>query len=388
MHCSLNKMKKVAVFLKKYSLGKSSPLLCLLDFLSDNYHVDVFVQDVYETNTAILKKNNIQLVEVKKMAGNNYIQKMKQLFAFRRNDIQRGENAFIADYSNYICIDPHGFFLCKQLFPEARPYYYSLELYFKENHFNLDYPQEVMNTERAEIEKIKGLIIQSREKELLFREEYTLPDNVPTLLLPVTYLQPSVKDKSAMLREKYGISDKNRIALHLGGIQEYFSCIELALTFSMLHNWVLIFHGYHFGGYIKVLKKTLKKQNIKNVFISEEVYEQIEDMDPLLMSCDLGIAWYNNVSLNFSTAGKSSGKISAYLRFGLPVIAKKYRSTVEAIEETGCGVCVDDFSEIKGALKKIESNYDNYSINCRKEYDKVYWFANYKNDILKFLEEQ
>jgi hypothetical protein len=382
-------MKKVAVFIKKYSIGKSSPLLCLLDFLSDNCKVDLFIQDVYETSTAILKKNNINLVELKKKVGSKFIQKMKHVIAFSRNDIQRVRNAFKAyDYSNYICIDPHGFFLCKQLFPEARPYYYSLELYFRNDHFNLDYPKDVMNTERAEIGKIKGLIIQSREKELLFREEYNLPDNIPALLLPVTYLKPSVKDKSAMLRNKYGISVKNRIALHLGGIQEYFSCIELALTFAMLHNWVLIFHGYHFGGYIKVLKKTLKKHNINNVFISEEVYEQIEDMDPLLMSCDLGIAWYNNVSLNFSTAGKSSGKIAAYLRFGLPVIAKKYRSTVEAIEETGCGVCVDNFPQIEGALKIIENNYATYSVNCRKEYDKVYWFANYKNDILKFLGEQ
>ena len=243
-----------------------------------------------------------------------------------------------------------------------------------------------MQKERKEINNIKGLIIQCREREMLFRKEYNLSDEIPTFLLPVTYLQSSVKEKSLMLRGKYNISNDKKCALHLGGIQEYHSCIEIALAFSKIDNWVLIFHGYYFGEYINKFKNALKENNIKNVIISEDVCEMIEDMDPILMSCDIGIAWYNNVSPNLATSGKSSGKISAYLRFGLPVITNKYDCTVEAIEQTGCGICVNDFSEIKDALLKIEGNINYYSNNCRKEYDKVYWFENYEKDLINFLE--
>lgn len=383
-------MRKIAVFIKSYSIGKSSPVICMLDLLSDNYEIDLFLQNVEHSNVKMLKKSNINIITINGEDGNRILNKIRQLFAFfvGENNNKNKYRNYVADdnYVNHICFDPHAFLLCKKLFPQARPIYYSLELYLKNDHFNLNYPENVMNEERSEINNIKGLIIQSSEREAIFRKEYNLSSQIPTFLLPVTYLQPSVKEKSTMIRKKYNIDRNKMIALHLGGIQEYFSCIELAVAFSKLDNWMLIFHGYHFGDYIEKLRKTIAINNIKNVFISDELYEQIEEMDPLLMSCDIGIAWYNDVSINFTTGGKSSGKISAYLRFGLPIIAKKYNSTVEAIENTGCGVCVDDFNEIKDAVSKIEKNYDFYSDNCRKEYDKVYWFENYRKGLINFIE--
>jgi len=380
-------MEKVAVFIKKYSIGKSSPVICLLDMLSDNFQVDLFLEEVWYTNATVLKKKTINQIEPGERQGYTVWQKItKKIGMYFGWDSTKNSLRFSENYKAYICFDPHGFILCKELFPDARAFYYSLELCFVNDHFNMDYPEEIMRKEREEINTVRGLIIQSHERELLFRKDYNLSNQVPALILPVTYLQPSVKEKSPLLRDKFKIGEDKKIALHLGGIQEYFSCIELALAFSQIDDWVLVFHGYYFGDYIEKLRTTLEQKSIKNVFISDEAYEQIEAMDPLLMSCDIGIAWYNNVSLNFSTAGKSSGKISSYLRFGLPVIAKKYKSTAEAIEETGCGLCVDDFDEIKDAVSKIKMNYEYYSDNCRKEYDKVYWFENYKAGILEFLE--
>jgi len=380
-------MKKAAVFIRKYSIGKSSPVICMLDLLSNNYHVDLFIQDVSYLNASVLKKSTINLINIKNKGSKNIFEKIKQIFIslFGMDNNKTNECKGNDDYDCYLSFDPHGFLLCKQLFPHAKPFYYSLELYFKDNCFNLDYPEDVMNKERAEINSIKGLIIQSNEREMLFRKEYNLSDHIPTLLLPVTYLQPSIKEKSRMLRKKHNISDDKKIALHLGGIQEYHSCIELALAFSRLDKWVLIFHGYYFGEYIEKFKDTLERHNIKNVIISKDVFDLIEEVDPILMSSDIGLAWYNDVSPNFTSAGKSSGKISAYLRFGLPVIAKKYNSTFEAIENTGCGVCVNDFDEISAAVQKIEGNYPIYAESCRKEYDNVYWFENYRESLLRFL---
>lgn len=382
-------LKKIAVFIKQYSIGKSAPVLCLLDLLSDNYEVDLFVRNVWYTNATVLKKSTIRLIEVAtgpetKEEEGSLVNRFTKLFSFPFMKKYRTNRE---PYCGYISFDPHGFIFCKELFPEARPIYYSLELYFRDNHFNLAYPEEVMNKERAEINSIRGLIIQSQERETLFREEYHLSDKIPALLLPITYSQPSVKEKSFILRKRYNIHDK-MIALHLGGIQEYHSCIELALAFSGLDKWVLVFHGDHFGEYIERLRNTIKEHSLDNVIISDKTYELIEDMDEVLMSSDVGIAWYNDVSPNFTTAGKSSGKISAYLRFGLPVVANKYRSTVEAIEQTGCGICVNDFSEIKGALTKIERDYNDYSSHCRDEYDRAYWFENHKTRILEFLKKR
>lgn len=155
--------------------------------------------------------------------------------------------------------------------------------------------------------------------------------------------------------------------------------------FKKIKDWILFFQGNHQRLYLKYLKDTLKKQGITNVIISEEFYDQIEDVDRTVMSSDIGIAWYNDISVNFRTAGKSSGKIPSYFRFGLPVIAKKFPSTMEAIETTGRGLCIDDFREIEVAVSRIEKDYEQFSKNARLEYDKNYRFENYKNKIIDFI---
>jgi len=385
----MSNKRKYAVFIKNYCIGKSSPVICLLELLSDMGEVDVFVQSTSHLTATVLTKPNVNLIclDRGKAAGiahrigliwNDFC---ASLSLPRRNDLS---------YSKYhacIGLDPHGFLLCKEMFPSANSvYYYSLEIYLRTNHFNLLYPRKAMEKEHREITSIKGLLIQSIEREIIFREEYQLSVHIPTFILPVTYLEKSQKAKSNLLRSKFNIKPETKVALHLGAIREYFSCIELANAFSKIPKWVLIFHGHSSSRYVDTLKGVIDQNRLSNIFISGEPFELIEDMDPIVMSCDLGLAWYNNLSPNFTTSGKSSGKISAYLRFGLPVIANKYPSTVDAIEYTGCGVCVDDFDDIPDAVRKIEMNYQVYSDNCRKEYDKVYWFDNYRKGLTEFID--
>ena len=373
-------MKKVALFIKHYSIGKSSPIICLIDLLSDCYDgVDIYVQDVWCTNAAVLTKENVRLIEVPDL-GTGFRGMFNRLWS-----LVASRYHYEDDYMDIFCFDPHGLILCSEVFPGATPFYYSLELYFRENHYNLPYSRWEMRRDRALIHSIRGLIIQSEEREGLFRREYGLSSEINTFILPVTYQQQSCTEKRSHVREKYGIGRDKKVALHLGGIQGYFSCIEIALAFSRIEDWVMIFHGYYFGEYIEHFKAMLQENRITNVIISDEYFEFIEDMDPLLMSCDLGIAWYNDLSPNFTTSGRSSGKISAYLRFGLPVVANRYPSTESSLEQTGCGICVDTFAEIKDAVERIASDYRYYSDNCIKEYDRVYWFENYRESLTAFI---
>jgi len=362
----------IAIFIANYTIGNSPSIINLLDLLSEHYCINLFLSNVQLKNTNVLKRQNIEAIDCGKINDRPFTQKINKIY--------------LSCYDSYICFDPHGFVLCKELFPDAKPIYYSLELYMKNDHFGLDYPKYIMDKERKEIKTIKGLIIQSKEKENLFRKNYHLSDEIPSLILPVTYKGLSVKERSLKIREKHQIDRHKRIALHLGGIAEWFSCIELAVTFSKLKNWILFFQGYSDQKYLLLLKGVLSKYNITNVIISKETYDDIEDVNRIIMSCDVGIAWYNDISIGFRTAGKSSGKIAAYLRFGLPIVAKKYPSTVEAIEKTGAGVCADDFIEIPNALSQIDRDYEGYSENARREYDTTHRFGMYRSKIMEFIE--
>lgn len=365
-------MATIAVFIAHTTIGNNPSIINLLDLLSDAYRVDLFCQHVTLKNAPVLQKRNIRVLDIGRSTALSYV----------RQKIR----SYWSSYKHYICFDPHGFVLCKGLYPDSKPTYYSLELYMKDDHSGLLYPKHVMEKERSKIDSIKGLIIQSKERERFFREDYNLPTQIPSLLVPVTYKGPSVKQKSSRIREAYEIDTGKSIALHLGGIADWFSCIELAVTFSRLEDWILLFQGYPAREYLEELRSTIVSHNIKNVIISEAIYDFLEDLDPVVSSCDLGIAWYNDISIGFRTAGKCSGKIAAYLRFGLPVIAKKYPSTVDAIENTGCGICVDQFDEIKGAISQIEDSYDDYARNARREYNRTYWFRNYETKLIEFIE--
>jgi len=122
-----------------------------------------------------------------------------------------------------------------------------------------------------------------------------------------------------------------------------------------------------------------------NIIVLKKFFTEIDSLNSILMSCDVGIAWYNNISLNFSTAGQSSGKIATYLKFGLPVVANRYPSTEEALAKPGCGICVDGMSEIAAALGEISGNYTFLSANARLEYERLYRFENYHQSIREFL---
>jgi glycosyltransferase involved in cell wall biosynthesis len=356
-------MDRIAVFISHYSIANSPSIVNLLDFLNGRYKVDVYLRRVALTDCPVLRRKNIRTIKIK-----NAICLLKLRCLFRR-------------YKELIAIDPHGFLLCKDLFPHSRPIYYSLELYLSYDHFGLHYPEEVRHAERSQIGDIKALIIQSQEKEKLFRLDYSLTAEIPALILPVTYSGPSDRSKSTFLKKKYGFKENTKIALHLGGIAEWFSCLEMTREFAKLKDWILFFQGYGHPPYVAVIKEYIRSHDIKNVIISEETYEDITIVDDIIKSCHIGIAWYNDISTGFRVAGWSSGKISAYMRFGLPVIAKAYQSTNEVIQDNNAGICINHIHEIKRAVDSIEIKYQYYSVNSATTYDKYFNFNSYINRL-------
>jgi hypothetical protein len=367
--------KRIAIFVSNYSLGNSPIIINFLEYLSKHYDIDLFLKEVSYTNIPLLcSGNNIRII-----SGNGYLfLKLLQIrFKFKNNK-----------YFQYFTFNPEGFVLCKTIFPKSKPIYYTLELYLKNDHYGLIYPENLMKKERAEINTISGLIIQSKERDELFREDYNLDKEIPTFYLPATYSQPPVMEKSNYLRSKYNIKDNYKIAIHLGGIAEWFSCTELSLAFSGIENWVLFFQGIPAKEYCANMKSIIEENKIHNVIISEEIFDSFTELDSIISSCEIGIAWYNDYSSNLRTAGnRSSHKIAAYLRFGLPVIAKQYSSTIESIEKKKVGICVNSFDEIKFAVKQIENNYAEFSKNALDEYVQTYYFTKYEGPLLDFIND-
>jgi glycosyltransferase involved in cell wall biosynthesis len=394
-------MKEVAVFIDSYNIDYSSSIINFLDFLSDSCRVDLFFRNMQMKNSPVLRKTNIRLIEIRRpFHWHEAMVSARQrlvngITGHLRNTWLPSHSAKVIsqrfaylDYHCHIVFDPSGMVLCKELFPQAKPYFYSLELTLlseasstgevSPNRFLLEKTRRWNND-------IRGLIIQSRERENLFRQDYDLADTVPSLILPVTCRGNAVAEKSNYLRQALHIPAEKKITIHLGGMNYWFSCMELAQSFAKLDGWVLVFQGNHCREYLRLFQNKIKAENVNNIIALKKFFTEIDSLDLILMSCDVGIAWYNNISLNFSTAGQSSGKIATYLKFGLPVVANRYPSTEEALAEPGCGICVDSMSEIAAALGEISRNYAFFSANARREYERLYRFENYRQPISKFL---
>jgi len=365
-------MKKLAFFISNYTIGNSPSLLNLIEYLGKIYSVTLFLKDV-----ALIPKD--LHFKVKRVIKN----RKRYLLLFWITSHIPVTNIF----DIYLTVDPHGFYWCKMLFPKSKPIYYSLELYIKDDHFGLDYSDDICNFERKNINDIKGLIIQSKGKGDLFLKEYNLTNKIPVFYIPVTYNGHSDNEKSNYLKDKYIISSEKKIALHLGGIAEWYSCMEIAREFSKIENWVLVFHGYKSTEYLLKFKKYIQDNKFINIIISDEVFDNIDEVDKILKSCDIGIAWYNDISVGFRMAGKSSGKISAYLKHGLPVITNNYPESIDAIQNKQVGVCINTIDQISLAVESIIKKYDFYSSNAMKEYEENYNFEKYKLTLFNYIEK-
>ncbi|MCX6557980.1 MAG: hypothetical protein NTW95_11215 [Candidatus Aminicenantes bacterium] len=395
-------MKKIAVFIQNYNIDYSPSIINLLDFLSDRCAIDLFVRNAQMKNSPVLKKANVRLTEIRRPPhrGQALASTRQRLAgAIRgqwRNALRPVHGISAAarrfdgqDYHCHIVFDAPGLLLCKELFPMAKPFYYSLELALLTEASaagalaaDLAYLEKAQGWSRD----IRGLIIQSQEREMLFRHDQRLGENVPALHLPVTGRGPAKAERLRQLHEQFAIPAHGGIAIHLGGANPYYSSLAIAEVFTKIEGWHLFFQGNHLRGYGEEIRALAKRSGARNIVVLKKFFSEIDALDRILMSASVGIAWYNDLNANFRSAGQSSGKITAYLKFGLPVIANRYPSTEAALATPGCGICVAGLDEIPAALERIAANYDEFSANARREYEKNYRFENYRQPILDFLD--
>ncbi|MFC1858898.1 hypothetical protein ACFL9U_12860 [Thermodesulfobacteriota bacterium] len=177
---------------------------------------------------------------------------------------------------------------------------------------------------------------------------------------------------SNWLREKLDIEKSNPVILHSGGMGTWFDSTELAkITISWPHSWKLVFHTSHKLDPIVI--NEIENYKNQQVLIHNHPVSSSE-LDNIVASADVGIAWYNINILGFRAKmmGLASGKIGNYLKCGVPVIVPNIPSIRDYIEEYKCGVWVDSLSNIKQAIEKILADKEFYRLNALKCYNELW----------------
>lgn len=269
--------------------------------------------------------------------------------------------------------------------------YLSLELNHPSNFTK--FAKIISILEKLAYRKSEFVIVQDKDRfnTLCEYNQYQHPNvfylpNSPTSSIP---LSADTKANN-YFREIFNLSEEkfSCIILQAGMIQDAVFSKELAQAFVRIQNsWALVFHEREQREIDDSYIKGLQEINSKNLFLSLKPlpYEQI---DRVYESATIGIAFYRNLDNNFSQISMASGKISHYLKYGVPILVNNLASLSKLIDTYKVGIVINDplnSLEIELAIKKILDQYDFYSTNAKTCFQEEFDFSKKVEPILSAL---
>lgn len=136
------------------------------------------------------------------------------------------------------------------------------------------------------------------------------------------------------------------------------------------------------SGWRNVNSKLSQNSNIK--FIKQNISQ--EQYAEFISAYDIALLWYSNkADENVYNIGLASGKYFKHLSLGQPVISNRVPGLAEEIEKYKVGIVIDDIKELKAAVQMITENYDFYTANIRKVYDRKYDFGRVSQRFFDFI---
>lgn len=281
-----------------------------------------------------------------------------------------------------IAYDPHAFHLARTRVRAEALIYYSLELYLQALPVD-SYPASLSAFERAHINTIDGLIVQSAARRDVFVAEYDLAPSIPVFILPVC-ARPGARLEPRTLPPK-----GQRRLIYLGGLTSETGVPRFCEAMAKVEGWELVLHGHGFGTEFSRLKNRIDGYYAgyyRNTRLDQTYFETPEEAEQLCGGMDVGLAWYDRgLSPNFDTAALSSGKIAAYLKMGLPIIVSRGSSFVDVLSSAGCAVALDSPEDLPAGLAHIEKNYSVMSAAALKLFAETYDVSVYEPGMAAFI---
>jgi hypothetical protein len=241
--------------------------------------------------------------------------------------------------------------------------------------------------ERIAAKNVSCWIVQDESRAEALKSENGLDDR-KKLLLPLASAGKGVKGQQR-LRDILSVPDEKKVAIVIGSISKWSMTNEIIQSvINWPDSWVLIVHE-RYGRTSQVLADELDevKSLIGNkIFISDNASEMVDDMSMILSGVDVGLALYNPdyethfSGKNLKILGLASGKISTYLRYGVPVIANEIGLYANEIRKNGIGSIVSGLDEIPDALIGIEEG--DFSGNIDRYYSEHLDFNIYADSLL------
>ena len=402
------KNKKVAIFFFEGYLSAAPTILNICSFFSEHdIEVTVFTRRISEkfnqdkTDVPFI----IEYLDTKYILGRRIIssiitrlfkkrnrKKYNTLiyilnsFLFLKIAKQLGKNS--NEFDQIIGVDPIGLIAGNNFNSKKKSIIYlSLEINYLFNNSNI-YTNLIKNIEKKIHKNCIFTIIQDEvrmkilcnENDLNFENtRYFLLPNSPR---PINSTSFSYEDN--FFKSKFFLKESDFIVLSAGMISDEVHSFDVVKSFkNICDNIFLILHerrsiDLNTDFYLK----SLLDLKVPNLYFSLNPVEYSK-IEMIFKSSDIGLAIYNaKYGINYSNILFASGKISHYLKYGKPIIVNDLPEMKDFINETNCGIVINDFKCIKEAILEIKNNYSLYSRNAFNAYNKHFNFDKYCKEIV------
>jgi len=228
---------------------------------------------------------------------------------------------------------------------------------------------------------VKHWFVQDDLRAKHLEIENRLNPATKTLIPLASSGQPSLATQR--LRDKLGIPLEKKVAITIGSISNWSMTPDIISTIeSWPNDWVLILHHRYGRTEVELENLGCELSNIlnKKIYISNLASDLVDDMSDVLAGVSVGLAFYKPIYTspytgnNLKYLGISSGKISTYLRHGVPIILNEIGAYSDLAKTYGFGIVIND-------LKNISENLDNLNHPMKSQQAKNFYLEHLNFEI-------
>jgi glycosyltransferase involved in cell wall biosynthesis len=162
------------------------------------------------------------------------------------------------------------------------------------------------------------------------------------------------------LRDRLLIPEEMKVAIAIGSVEGWSMTGRILKSVAgWPEDWALIVHE-RYGRTRERLRSELAQVGHlvgRRIFLSDAAPEMVDDMGSVLAGVTVGLAFYEPdyrgtyTGKNLEHLGMASGKISTYLRYGVPVILNDIGLYPGEVRRFGFGQVVESPEQIAGRLE-------------------------------------
>ncbi len=220
-----------------------------------------------------------------------------------------------------------------------------------------------LDNKKSEIEACKNIsfaVVQDKKRASFLSSENKIT-NDKFIYIPTANKGTKKYRKMNYWHKKFGIPPENKIALYMGSVLGKWAMVRelLEIIPDLPKNWNIVIHNrYGFKNLVPSYRNIINES--KNIHISEYSFENFSEMEEPLSSADIGFAFYKpiggpNAGKNIKYIGLSSGKISTYLQYGIPVISNIGHPMRDYFKKYNIGIIIDKMEELKIVLSSWDT---------------------------------